>query len=358
MIRPLLLLLLLSLVPARSGELQRLLYVAVPGVRDYLDYGGHGVLVFDMDHGFKFVRRIPCAGLGPTGAPLNVKGVCASPALGRLYVSTLKTMQCLDLTTDRLLWEKPYEGGCDRMAIVPDGKTIYLPSLEGPHWHVVDAASGDVRRVIRPDSGSHNTVASRDGKEVYLAGLRSPLLTIVSTADSTTRTCGPFSAPIRPFTVNKDATRCYVCLNELLGFEVGDLKSGRKLHRVEVSGFKQGPVKRHGCPSHGVGLTPDGREIWVCDAANERLHVFDNSVEPPVQVQSIKLSDEPGWVTFSLDGRYALPSTGEVIDVKSRRVLLQLTDEKKQAVMSEKMVEVHFQEGKPVAAGDQFGVGR
>jgi len=353
-------LLCLFLLPllSRGGEISRRLYVACPGVREYLEYGGHGVLVFDIDHDFKFVRRIPSAGLGDNGAPMNVKGVCASPALGRLYVSTLKTMLCFDLASDKMLWEKPYEGGCDRMAITPNGKTIYLPSLEGPLWHVVDAASGSVERVIRPDSGSHNTVASRDGREVFLAGLHSPLLTIASTADAATRTCGPFSAPIRPFTVNREASRCYVCLNELLGFEVGDLKSGKKLHRVEVTGFKQGEVKRHGCPSHGIGLTPDGHEIWLCDSANASLHIFDNTHEPPVQTASVKLRDEPGWVTFTLDGRYALPSTGEVIDVKTRRIVTQLTDEMKRSVMSEKMVEIHFQDGKAVAAGDQFGVGR
>ncbi len=356
MIRILLLLLLPFIV--HGGEVSRLLYVACPGVRDYLEHGGHGVLVFDMDHDFKFVRRIPSAGLGASGAPMNVKGICASPSLGRLYVSTLKTLLCFDLTTDKLLWEKPYDGGCDRIAITPDGKTIYLPSLEAAHWHVVDASTGDVKSVIRPDSGAHNTVSSRDGREVYLAGLRSPLLTIVSTVDGSTRTCGPFSAPIRPFTVNKDSTRCYVCLNELLGFEVGDLKSGKKLHRVEVSGFQKGPVKRHGCTSHGAGLTPDGRELWLCDAANQSLHLFDVMKEPPVQSATVKLRDEPGWVTFTLDGKHALPSTGEVLDVKTRRVVCQLTDEAKRAVMSEKMVEVHFKDGKVTAAGDQFGVGR
>jgi hypothetical protein len=201
-------------------------------------------------------------------------------------------------------------------------------------------------------------VASRDGKEVFLAGLRSPVLTIVSTGDAVTRTCGPFSAPVRPFTVNKDATRCYVCLNELLGFEIGDLKTGKKLHRVEVAGYKQGPVKRHGCPSHGIGLTPDGGQLWLCDSANKSLHIFDNTQEPPVQTASIKLRDEPGWVTFSLDGKFALPSTGEVVDVKTRAIVTQLTDEMNRSVMSEKMVEIHFQDGKAVAAGDQFGVGR
>jgi DNA-binding beta-propeller fold protein YncE len=202
-------------------------------------------------------------------------------------------------------------------------------------------------------------VASRDGKEVYLAGLHSPVLTIADTAKAAVaRTCGPFSAPIRPFTVNKDSTRCYVCLNELLGFETGDLKTGKKLNRVEVHGYKQGPVLRHGCPSHGIGLTPDGKELWVCDAFNKSLHLFDATKEPAVQLTTLKLRDEPGWVTFTLDGKFALPSTGEVIDVKTRKVVRQLTDEKSQSVMSEKMVEIHFKDGKPVTAGDQFGVGR
>ena len=82
-------------------------------------------------------------------------------------------------------------------------------------------------------------------------------------------TVGPFSASIRPFTVNGRQTLCFVNVNELLGFEVGDLTTGKKLHRVEVQGFEKGPVKRHGCPSHGIGLTPDEKELWVADAHNQ-----------------------------------------------------------------------------------------
>ena len=48
-------------------------------------------------------------------------------------------MAALDLKTERVLWNREYEGGCDRMAISPDGRVLYVPSLEGPHWHVVDA---------------------------------------------------------------------------------------------------------------------------------------------------------------------------------------------------------------------------
>src|SRR6185436_2094156 len=98
----------------------------------------------------------------------------------------------------------------------------------------------------------------------YLAGLKSPLLTIADTGKhEAARTCGPFAASIRPFTVNGRESLCFVNVNELLGFEIGDLTTGKKLHRVEVAGFQKGPVKRHGCPSHGIGLTPDEKEIWV-----------------------------------------------------------------------------------------------
>ncbi|HEY2253831.1 MAG TPA: hypothetical protein VGH74_22305, partial [Planctomycetaceae bacterium] len=103
---------------------RRLLYVAVPGIRNYLEFGGHGLLVFDIDDGHKFVRRIPTRGLDEKNVPRNVKGICASAATRRVHISTTHTLQCLDLVSDRLLWEKPYDGGCDRMAITPDGKTI------------------------------------------------------------------------------------------------------------------------------------------------------------------------------------------------------------------------------------------
>src|SRR5437899_774042 len=95
----------------------------------------------------------------------------------------------------------------------------------------------------------------RDYQEFGGAGIL-----VVDTKSFGVTEVGPFSAPIRPFTVSADRSLCYVTVNKLLGFEIGDLKTGKKLHRVEVPGYKTGPVKRHGCPSHGVGLTPDERE--------------------------------------------------------------------------------------------------
>jgi hypothetical protein len=354
-----LLLLFVAFVQTRAAE-KHLLYVATPGIRNYLEYGGHGVIVFDIDNGHKFVKRIPLAGLDEAGKPLNVKGVAANAATKRLYVTTTRTLTALDLETEKILWEKSYAGGCDRLALSPDGKLIYLPSLEQGHWYVVDAMSGAVIKRIETAAGAHNTIYSRDGNFCYLAGLRSPHLRVADTKTHiVVKEVGPFGNFIRPFTVNGSGSLCYVNLNGLLGFEVGDLQSGKMLHRVEVpSEFKVGPTKRHGCPSHGVGLTPDENEIWLTDAHNRRLHLYDNTVMPPKYLRNIELRDEPGWVTFTIDGKYAYPSTGDIIEVASRKIIGGLTDENGTAVQSEKLLEIIFADGKPIRAGDQFGVGR
>ena len=41
---------LICLAFSSHAQSKRYLYVAVPGIRDYLGYGGHGILVFDSNN--------------------------------------------------------------------------------------------------------------------------------------------------------------------------------------------------------------------------------------------------------------------------------------------------------------------
>ena len=337
---------------------KHLLYVGLPGVRDDVSLGGEGIAVFDIDREHAFVKRIPTPIRNAAGKVEAVKGICASAATKRLYFSTPTRLICIDLSSEKPLWEKSPAGGCDRMAISPDGKIVYVPSFEGPLWNVIDADTGETIAKIEPKSGAHNTNYGLDGTRAYLAGLKAKLLTVADTRTHTAlKTIGPFSASIRPFTINGAQTLCFACVNDLLGFEIGDLESGKMTFRVEVPDFKKGPVKYHGCPSHGIALTPDEKEIWVDDAFNKSVHVFDATVMPPKYSASIKVRDESGWVTFGIDGRFAYPSTGDVIDTKSRTIVAALKDENGKSVHSEKLLEIDFSTG-ACRAGDQFGVGR
>ncbi len=337
---------------------QHYLYVANPGTRNYVEYGGVGVLVFDIDKGYKFVKRIPTWKTPEGKEPENVKGIAASAATGRVYVTSLTRIIALDAITGKTIWDKAYDGGCDRLSISPDGKLLYVPQMEGPAWHVVNAADGAVIATIETKSGSHNTIYSSSGDRVYLAGLKSPTLSIADTkTHKVVSTVGPFANFIRPFTVNGANSLVYVNVNDLLGFEIGDIQTGKKIAHVEVQGFEKGEVKRHGCPAHGIALTHDEKELWLADCHNAMIHVFDNTVMPPNQTTSIKARDCVGWLSMSLDGRHAYASTGEVVDIATKKVVAALTDEAGRQVQSEKLLDITVANGKVVAAANQFGVG-
>src|SRR5438552_1101788 len=159
---------------AQDKNQKRHLYVAVPGIRNYLEFGGAGILVFDIDNDHKFVKRIKT----PASAEKkieNIKGLCGCAVTKRLYFSTLTKLYCVDLVTEKTLWEKALPEGCDRLAITLDGKTLYVPTLEKEHWNIVDAGSGELITRIETKNGAHNTVVSLDGSRMYMAGLRSPL---------------------------------------------------------------------------------------------------------------------------------------------------------------------------------------
>jgi hypothetical protein len=72
---------------------------------------------------------------------------------------------------------------------------------------------------------------------------------------------------------------------------------------------------------------------------------------------TIKARDCVGWVNFSIDGRTAYSSTGEMIDVATKKVVAALQDETGRQVQSEKQLELVVANGKVVRAGDQFGIG-
>src|SRR5262245_38344185 len=82
--RLLVLALLLALLPggraaAADAPVKRYLYVVAPGIRSYLQFGGAGILVFDIDKGHAFVKRIATTA-SLEAKPANIKGVCACPA--------------------------------------------------------------------------------------------------------------------------------------------------------------------------------------------------------------------------------------------------------------------------------------
>jgi DNA-binding beta-propeller fold protein YncE len=334
-----------------------------------------GLSVYDINDSHKLLRKIDV----PETA--NYKGISASPQLGKLYLtSNLKDeLVCIDLATEKIEWRRHYSDGyADSQAMTPDGKTIYLPLRDGESWWVIDAATGDVKAKIpvthgknyAPDDhpiggvGPHNTWMNPAGTRVYFEVLTVPYVFIADTkTNQLIGKVGPFSKGVRPFTVTDDEKYVFANVDWLLGFEVGAVRDGDKwggemLHRVEAktprSRLEQLPNpparKPHSTPSHGINITPDQKEVWVVDGVYGYLYVYNVTQMPPKHIADIPLFKDPseqphpGWISFSLDGMYAYPDGGAVIDARTRKVVARIPT-------SEKLIEIQFRDGKPIRAG-------
>jgi hypothetical protein len=61
---------------------------------------------------------------------------------------------------------------------------------------------------------------------------------------------------------------------------------------------------------------------------------------PPKQLTTIKARDCVGWLSFSKNGRFAYSSTGEIIEVATKRIVAALQDETGRPVQSEKVLDL------------------
>jgi len=366
---PLTLLSLASVFPQTKSNgkivdgIERLLYIA----------NRTGVSIHDINDGHKLLRQFAV----PDTA--SYKGISASVSLGKLYLtSNLRDeLVCIDLATDKIDWRRHYDGGyADSQAITPDGKTLYVPMRDSDSWWAIDAATGDVKSKIKTEHGQHytdhpilgigphNTWMNPDGSRVYMSVLTVPWIFIADTrTNQVIGKAGPFGKGIRPFAVSDDEKYIYANVDWLLGFEVAEGRTnkgfgGKVLHRVEgktppgrLAQMPNVPARKpHSTDSHGINLRPDQKEVWFVDGVFGYVYAYDVSKLPPRLVAEMpifkdpKETPKPGWVSFSIDGKYAYPDGGVVYDAVTHKVVTYIPT-------SEKLIEIQFRDGKPIKAG-------
>ena len=319
---------------------------AIPRRYEYAFPDG-ALVVYDIDRGFAPVKRVAL----PTER--GVRGACASARTASLYVSYggdggpegNGALLKYDLRRDRVLWMRDYPFGIDSMAITPDGQKIFMPEGElarGGTWYVLAGDDGRVIGQVAGGTGPHNTIVSRDGKRVYLGGRNHNELLVADTQTyEVIARIGPLVSGVRPFTIDAAERYAYTTATGLLGFQVSNIRTGRVLHTVEFSGFTWDPKSfPASCPSHGISLAPKGDSLYVLDAPNARVHVFDVRPLPrvPRMVATVRLSGlsgyeascaydclRDGWISHTRDGRFAIVGdAGDVISTRVRRVVKHL----------------------------------
>ncbi|MBM4035904.1 MAG: hypothetical protein FJ291_29545 [Planctomycetes bacterium] len=375
----------LARAPALSAaELKRYVYSVQPdGSQAIGPGGGKGIVVIDIDKGFRFVKRMTT----PASEKLvhayrngrGMYGIAAARATGRLYYCWHQGrgkgddgVGCLDLLTDKVVWERNYEFSCARIQVSVDAKSVFVAR----HWedpgtrklYVLDAANGDVVREY--DCGKrwpqHPLVVHPDGKRLFFPGAALDLESgrILWTDD---KVCGRGNCHI---VLNRDGTRLYTGRHPeqaTVATWILDADSGQVVHKV--------PLDTAGCPDLKGGVTevvafsPDGSRFWG-EASGERfLLQFDNAAEPPKLIRVVDKQDlvakhgyKPlghghGHAMVSGAGDYVWFSNGIVLDADSGAYVCQWTAEEGKPFQSAKMLEVDLLDGKVLWTGQDQGHG-
>src|SRR4051794_16487795 len=295
--------------------------------------------VYDMDDGHRLVEQKSLPGID------RIRGVAMSPAGHALYIAHggdsgdqgTGSLLKYDLVDERVVWDRALDTGIDSPAVSRDGSRVFMPTGErstGGAWAGIDTAGGDVVGRIDGGTSPHNTVVSVSGRHVYLGGRNNNYLRVADTAtDRVVKRIGPLRSGVRPFTINGRETLAYTTATGFLGFQVSSIRTGRVLYTVTPGRrFKYDPSTfEPTAPSHGISLSPDERRLWVMDAPNNSVHVYDVSrvpQRPPRKVADVRLphsmaGDESpcnldclrdGWIQHSRDGRFVyVGDSGDII---------------------------------------------
>ena len=256
-------------------------------------------------------------------------GAAAAPDGSRFYISNEvdHTLDFVDARTLAITQKVSLSGRPNNVAITNDGRRVYVAIVSDPGAvDVIDTVAGKNISSIKTGAGVHNTFMTPDGRYVVAGSIAGRTLTVIDAASERVLWALSFDAGVRPmsFETNPDGStrRIFVQLSDFHGFAIVDFKERREITaRIALPEIPE--RERHteylqGSPSHGQGITPDGKMLWLCSKVNS--HVYAYALPDLKYVGGVRVGSHPDWLTFSPDSKYvyvanAGSNTTSVVDV-------------------------------------------
>ncbi|MGA2564710.1 MAG: cytochrome D1 domain-containing protein [Steroidobacteraceae bacterium] len=256
-------------------------------------------------------------------------GVTFAPDGKRAYISceSENTLWATDTRTGKLLGKAALSGHPNNIAISKDGRRVFVGILSAPGAvEVIDTVSMKSIKTIAVKGGVHNAYVTRDGKYVVAGSIVGKILTVIDAQTLEPVWELPFDAGVRPiaFETGSDGStaRMFVQLSDFHGFAVVDFKTHSIVSRVKLPDAPSGGKAEGGAPSHGIGVSPDGKTLWVDSSIANAVFVYSL---PDLKVLGYVPTEQvPDWIAFAPDGkRLYVANSGSnsvsVIDATTRR---------------------------------------
>ena len=271
------------------------------------------------------------------GVPIN-HGAAGAPDGSRLYFTSEaeQTLHVVDGKTLQVTKKIPLSGRPNNISISQDGRRVYVGIVSAPGAvDVIDTTTLEKVKSIPTKGGIHNTYVTPDGKYVVAGSIAGKVMTVIDQ-----KTEEPvwtlFQEGVRPmaFETNADGStkRIFVQLSDFHGFAVVDFAQRKEVARIELPNdvppekVDKGPF--NASPSHGIGVAPDGKTLWVTSRPNARVYTYSL---PDLKLMPgyVDLGGRPDWVTFTPDSKrlyIATENTDTVvsIDVAARKEITRI----------------------------------
>ncbi len=266
-----------------------------------------------------------------TGIEVN-HGAAVTPDGSRFFFSD-EAEHTLDVVSGKTLAVTKriaLSGRPNNIAISKDGRHVYVSIVSGTGAvDVIDAHSLERVKSIATRGGVHNTFVTPDGVHVIAGSIAGKKLTVIDGRTEEPLWSLDFDAGVRPIGFEKNADgstrRLFVQLSDFHGFAIVDFATRRETGRVTLPDV---PIEqRHteglqGSPSHGIGVAPDGKTLWVNSKMNSYVYAY--SLPDLKLLGGVHVGDHPDWLTFTPDSRSVYVANAgsnsvSVVDVVSRK---------------------------------------
>jgi YVTN family beta-propeller protein len=272
-------------------------------------------------------------------------GVVFSPDANRVYISneSESVLDVVDRESGKILKKVSLSGHPNNLTITKDGARVLVGIREDPgSVDVIDTNSLARTKSIPVDGSVHNIYVTPDGKFAVSGSIEHKAATVIDLRTEEVVWEIKFDRSVRPmaFEANPDGStrRFFAQLSGFNGFAVVDFTTHKEVARIRLpadpGGFG-GVEERLGTPSHGIGVAPDGRSLWVSSTvANATfkyslpdLQLVGHCKLPLIQpVNHAAVGVVPEWITFTPDSeRVYVSNSGarsvSVIDVRTLKLV-------------------------------------
>src|SRR5262249_8531752 len=211
-------------------------------------------------------------------------GAAGAPDGSRLYITNEPeaTVDVVDLKTLKIIKKIKLTNRPNNIAVSKDGTRVYAAVVAGVGAvDVIDATTLTRVKSIRTEGGIHNVYVTPDGKFAVAGSIPGKKIFVIDTKTDDIVWTVATDAGVRPmcFETNADGStkRVFVQLSDFHGFVTVDFNTHQIVDRVKLPEVP--PAERHteglqGSPAHGIGITPDGKTLWVNSKVNSHVYAY------------------------------------------------------------------------------------